>query len=122
MEFDDVDRSLAFETFVDQKSRTLRRRIKSYKDRYRLKLELSTMARKNDRFVKMFVATGILRLKGIKDLVAKAKSKDPHVAMKTVIDRLETQVRRYTEKVERSRSTVGRTLHPVRQFKYEIAQ
>lgn len=122
MRFTKIDTSEALELFVNKKSKTLLRRIRSYHDRYKFSMNIKPSAHKKDGSIKLFCAMGVLKIKSLSEIRAKYESPSPEIAVKRVIDSLEKQIRRYSEKSERSRSTLGKSLKPIRKFKIEITQ
>lgn len=121
MKFINIDASQALDAFVDKKSKNLLKRVEAYHDRYKFSMNIKPRSRKKDGSVKTFSVVGVVKIKSVSDIRAEFESTDPKLAVKKVIDSLEKQIRRHTEKSERSRSTLGRSLKPIRQFKFEVS-
>lgn len=122
MKFTNIDVSRSLDAFVDKKAKALLKRVSAYHDRYKFSMNITPASRKGDGSVKTFYVVGVLKLKSISEMRSKVESSDPQLAVKKVIENLEKQIRRHSEKSERSRSTLGRTLKPIRQFKFEVSQ
>lgn len=122
MKFTNIDASQSLDAFVDKKSKALLKRVGAYHDRYKFSMNIKPTSRKKDGSVKTFSVVGVVKIKSVSDLRAEFESADPKLAVKKVIESLEKQIRRHTEKSERSRTTLGRSLIPIRQFKLEVSQ
>ena len=121
MEYIDSPASRAFDAYVQRHASTLVRRISKSHGRYKVSFSLRPVARKSDGSVKSFKFVGKISIRGGGQIRAEEKAANPKDAALNVIRSLEKQLRRQTEKMERSRKTVGRSLKPIRELKWEIA-
>ncbi|MBK9041570.1 MAG: HPF/RaiA family ribosome-associated protein [Bdellovibrionales bacterium] len=120
MKFIDSPASQALDLFVQKHAGTLVRRISKSHGRYKVSFLLRPIARKRDASVKVFKFVGNITIRGGGQLRAEEKASDPRDAALKVIRSLEKQLRRLTEKQERSRKTVGKSLKPIRELRWQI--
>lgn len=121
MKYIDVDSSKALDAYVREQCSSLVERISSHPNKYKLRMSVRPEARNKDGKIKSFHVEGIIVIPRKSDLRASKKGGDVKKAIESVVASLEKQVRRQTEKQERSRKTVGRSLKPVREFKWEMS-
>lgn len=121
MKFVKVDASESLDAFAQEHSRTLLKRLDAHNGKYKFKMTMKPGARRKDGQVKNFEVVGVIAIRGSGELRANKTDADPKKAVLSVVTALEKQIRRWTEKRERSRSTVGKSLKPVRAFKMEIS-
>lgn len=121
MKFIDSPTSKAFDAYVQKHTSTLARRISKSHGRYKVSFSLRPVARKSDGSVKFFKFVGKISIRGGGQIRAEEKAPNPKDAALNVIRSLEKQLRRLTEKAERSRKTVGKSLKPIRELKWEMA-
>lgn len=81
---------------------------------------MKSLAKKKDGTIKAFEFVAVLKIKNAGELRISKKSLEPKTAVVEAVRALEKQVRRFSEKRERSRTTVGTSLKPVREFKMEV--
>jgi len=122
MKYVNVDSSKALDSFVQKHSRSLIRRVEQSNGRYNLSMSVRPVGRTPDQKVKSFEVSGVLSIQGVQNIRAAKKHKDPQVAVLAVVEALEKQIRRVTEKKERSRKTMGQSLKTVREVKWEFAK
>ncbi len=82
---------------------------------------MKATSRHPDGSVKSFEVVGTIAIKRKGELRVSKKHADPEKAVLLTIDALEKQVRRWSEKRERSRATLGKSLKSVRSFKMEVS-
>ncbi len=122
MKFVGIDLSKSLDSYVQKHARSLLKRMDGKGGRYALKLSMKSVARKNDTKVKSFEVTGSIAVAGLTEMRAQKKASSPKKAVSSVLSALEKQLRRHTEKRERSRATMGKTLKPVNEFKWQISR
>lgn len=120
MRYVGVEKSAALDTYVRRQCNGLLRRISIKPNKYKLKFRIKPEARKSDHSIKSFSVEGVIVITGRKELRAKAKMADAKAAVDSVIKALESKVRRETEKMERSRKTMGQSLKPVKEYRWEM--
>lgn len=116
-----VEKSEALDAYVRKHCNGLLRRISVHPSKYKLKFCIRPEARKIDHSISSFSVEGAIVITGRTELRAKAKAKDVKVAIDKVIKNLEVKVRRDTEKRERSRKTIGKSLKPVTEYRWELS-
>lgn len=120
MKFENVDKSEALDGYVQEHANSLLKRLNARGNRYKIKMIVKSSGRTEEAKIKEFVVIGTITVVGQKQLRASKKHKNPQDAVLLVIGALEKQLRRLTEKKERSRSTMGKTLKPVNKYKWEV--
>ncbi len=120
MKFINLDASSSLEAFGQKQARSLLKRIDASNERYRFKMTIKPDSRNPDGSVKLFEVVGVIKIKGRGELRAAKQNKDAKIAVQDVVSTLEKQIRRFSEKTERSRSTMGKSLRSVREFKIEV--
>lgn len=120
MKFVNLNSSKALDSFVRKHASSLMRRVDSSNGRYRLSMAVRPISRSQDQTVKSFEVTGVFSIRGSKDLRANKKHADVKSAVVAVVEALEKQIRRTTEKKERSRKTLGTSLKTMREVKWEF--
>jgi ribosome-associated translation inhibitor RaiA len=121
MRYVGISRSEALDDYVRKQSNGLLQRISVRPNKYKLKFRVSPEARKSDGSIYSFSVEGVVTITGRKELRAKAKDADAKKAIDKVIKALEGKVRRETEKTERSRKTVGKSLKPVKEYLWKLS-
>lgn len=116
IKFINFDKSPALETFVKSHLGALKRRLKTKKvDLAKIKVSLRLDAKAPMGQLKNSQATIQARVPGIpKSFVASQKDANLRVAVKEASVAITKMVRRETEKKERSRKTMGKTMRRVR--------
>lgn len=120
MKFENLDASSSLQAFGQKQATSLLKRIDAHDGRYRFKMTIRPNTRNPDGSVKLFEVVGTIKIRGRSELRVAKRNANPKVAVKEAVLTLEKQIRRYTEKSERSRSTVGKSLRSVREFKIEV--
>ncbi len=120
MKFINLDGSSSLEAFGQKQAKSLMKRIDARHEQYRFKMSIKPHARKPDGSVKLYEVVGTVKIKGRGELRAAKRNRDAKLAVHAVVSVLEKQLRRHSEKSERSRSTIGKSLRSVREFKIEV--
>lgn len=120
MKFEKVDKSEALDAYVQEHASSLLNRLNARGNKYKIKMTVKPYTLSKESKIKEFVVSGVISVVGKKQLRAIKKHKSPQEAVLLVISALEKQLRRLTEKKERSRSTMGKTLKPVNKYKWEL--
>jgi ribosomal subunit interface protein len=121
MKFVNLDTSDAINQYVREKCSTLSSRIAVQPNRYKMKMTVRPDAKLKTGKIKTFHVTGAIKVARSAELRASTKHSNIRKAIDKVITSLEKQVRRSTEKKERSRSTVGKSMKPVRNYKWRMS-
>jgi ribosome-associated translation inhibitor RaiA len=122
MKYIDIDSSISFDLFTKKQSQTIINRLDKNGERYKLLLGMKAISKDSQGKIKMFEVKGSIQIRGRGLLMATNKNTNPKKAVSTVIDSLEKQIRRWSEKTERSRKTIGKSLQSVRDFKMEVTR
>jgi ribosome-associated translation inhibitor RaiA len=118
----DIDSSISFDLFTKKKSQVILDRLDKNGERYKLLLSMKAISKDAQGKIKLFEVKGSIKIKNRGILLASNKNKDPKKAVSSVTDSLEKQIRRWSEKTERSRKTMGKSLKTVRDFKLEVTR
>jgi ribosomal subunit interface protein len=114
-----VKPSAALNSFIQDHLHTLLDRIYVHPNKYAVSLTVKANAKKSQAKITSFEVDGTFRIARHANLRASEKMTDVHNAITTVVAALEKQIRRFSEKKERSRKTIGKSLKPVKEFKSE---
>ena len=120
MKYVNLKASEALDAFVQKQCSSLARRVGSHPNKYKISLSVKANARNPDGIVISYEVIGIVKVARQSHLSVKKKGKDVKKTISDVIDALSKQLRRKTEKKERSRRTLGQTLKPVRHYTWEL--
>jgi ribosome-associated translation inhibitor RaiA len=107
--------------YIQTQCSGLMNRLKAHPNKYKLALTVRPEAKNKEGKVKSFTVKGVIKIARASDIRAAKKDANPKVAVDDVIKALEKQIRRSTEKKERSRKTLGKTLKPIKEYKYELS-
>lgn len=121
MKYVKIKPSKTLNAYIQRHSQSLLRRMSKSDGRYKLSMSIQPVSTR-EHFVKTYVVKGDIAIRGQTHLRASKKSADPEEAVLAVVEALEKQLRRLTEKEESSRKTIGRSLKPVREFKWEFSK
>jgi ribosomal subunit interface protein len=121
MKYVHIDSSEALNEFVKKQCHALTERISAHPRKYKLKMSVKPESRNKDGQVKSFQVEGSIDINKRKELRASKKGSDIKKVVEQVVQSLEKQMRRHTEKTERSRKTLGKSLKPIREFKWEMS-
>lgn len=108
-------------TYIQKQCAGLMTRLKAHPNKYKLALTVRPEAKNKEGKTKLFNVKGVIKVARSADLRASRKDANPKAAIDDVVRALETQIRRITEKKERSRKTVGKSLKPIKEYKYELS-
>lgn len=122
MKYINVDQSISFDTFTKNKSKSIIDRLDKNGERYKMNISVKSYSKDSQEKTNIFEVNGSIKINKRGILIAKNKNKNPHLAVSKVLESLEKQIRRWTEKTERSRKSMGRSLKSVRDFKLEISR
>lgn len=120
LRFIGIPTSKALDVYVRRHCQSLLKRISARPDRYHLKFRVQPIAKNFEGAISYFQVDGGLVITGRKTLRASAEGDNIKQAVDKVIEALEKQLRRETEKRERSRKTMGRTMELVREHTWEF--
>ncbi len=120
MKFVNMDNSKALDQFVQKQCAALAKRMESRPNKYKISLTVEASSRTPEGVANMYKATGVIKVSRQADIRASKSNRDVKQALIDVVAALEKQIRRQTEKQERSRKTLGKSLKPVRHMKWEI--
>lgn len=115
-----VEPSAALDEFVQEHIKSLHHRIYLHQTKYAVGITIKADAKNAEGKIISFEVDGTFRIARRADLRAVEKMSDVHQAVTAVIKSLEKQIHRLTEKQERSRKTIGKSLKSVREFKAEV--
>lgn len=115
-----VEPSTALDEFVQEHIKSLRDRIFLHQTKYSVDITIKADAKNTEGKITSFEVDGTFYIARRADLRAVEKMSDVHQAVIAVIKSLEKQIHRLTEKQERSRKTIGKSLKSVREFKAEV--
>lgn len=118
MKFVKLDSSEAVDVFLNDQCQAIARRISAHPERYHFDISVRPEARKDGK-VTSFVVDAVINIARQGSLRVHKHGADLRSAVAEAIDSLETQLRRYTEKRERSRKTFGRSLKSVRSERWK---
>ena len=121
MKYVHLEPSAALDQFVQNKLNTLTKRLHAHPRRYKFSLKLEVTSRKPTGVANNFRVTGAVKVLNGKNLLVIRKGVDAKKLISQVIENLEKQVRRDSEKRERSRKTFGKSLRKVRSMKWEMS-
>lgn len=122
MKYVDIDSSNSFDLFTKKQSSNLLKRLDKSGGRYKLLLAMKAGSKDTQGKIKLFEVKGSIQIRSQGLLVATSKNANPKKAVTDVISSLEKQIRRWSEKSERSRKTLGKSLKSVRDFKLEVTR
>jgi ribosomal subunit interface protein len=111
--------SAALDVFIQDHIRSLLDRISVHPNKYSIDFTVKANAKSAENKITSFEVDGTFRVARRANLRASEKMRDVHEAVAAVSKSLEKQIRRLSEKLERSRKTMGKTLKPVKNFKSE---
>lgn len=118
IQFPDFSNTTAIDRYIERRLKTLQRRLDARYENSTITLRGSVLGRKSDGKPKSFEAELLIKVsKARKPFVAKKKNSDFRAALSDAADAMETILRRDSEKSERSRKTLGKSLYPVRKVK-----
>lgn len=112
--------SQSLDAFIQKKCTSLSKRLKAHPNKYRISVLVEGESKKPSGLVNSFKVTGLIKIARQGDLRVRKTGSDVKKTVAAVIEALETQIRRTTEKKERSRKTLGHSLKPVRSLKWEM--
>ncbi|MGE3681120.1 MAG: HPF/RaiA family ribosome-associated protein [Bdellovibrionales bacterium] len=116
-----IELSPTLSDFVEKRLQTLVRRYRDWGDGLIIRLHVDLVNRKASGAPRLFeVMAEVIRPKS-KPLVVRKRNKDLRQAVTAGVESLEKLVRRESEKRERSRKTVGRSLKSVQQARWEVS-
>lgn len=118
IQFPDFSNTAAIDKYVEKRLRTLQKRLDArYKD-HKISLKGAVLGRSPDGRPKEFMAEILVKLpKSKKPFITKKRAGDFRSAVSEAVDAMETILRRDSEKSERGRKTLGKSLYPVRRVK-----
>jgi ribosomal subunit interface protein len=111
--------SEALSNFIQDHIRTLQERISVHPNKYSVNITVKANAKNAEAKITSFEVDGTFCIARRANLRASEKMSDVHQAITAVSKSLEKQIRRLTEKLERSRKTIGKSLKPIKKFKSE---
>lgn len=118
IQFPDFSNTAAIDKYIEKRLRTLQKRLDA---RYRnptITLRGAVMGRRPDGKPKAYIAEILVKVpKSKTPFVAKKKNSDFRSALSEAADAMEAILRRDSEKTERSRKTLSKSLYPVREIK-----
>lgn len=118
IQFPDFSNTAAIDKYIEKRLRTLQKRLDARYDNPVLTLRGAVLNRKPDGKPKTFEAELLVKVpKSKAPFIAKKKNTDFRSALSDAADAMEAMLRRDSEKLERSRKTVGKSLYPVRKVK-----
>lgn len=121
MKFVGIPTSKALDTYVRRQCHALLKRVSARPNKYRLKFRIQPVAKNFEGTISHFQVDGVMTITGRKSLRASGQDTNIKRVVDHVIESLEKQVRRETEKRERSRKTLGRSMQLIREFNWEFA-
>lgn len=115
IQFPDFSNTAAIDKYIEKRLRSLQKRLDARYVNPVLTLRGSVSGRGPDGKPKKFEAEILVKVPRVKTpFVVKKKNTDFRSALSDAADAMEKVLRRDSEKLERSRKTMGRTLKPVR--------
>lgn len=118
IQFPDFSNTASIDNYIERRLKTLQRRLDARFESPTITLRGSVLGRKSDGKPKSFEAELLVKVpKSKTPFVAKKRSSDFRSALSDAADAMETILRRDSEKSERSRKTLGKSLYPVRKVK-----
>ena len=118
IEFPDFSNTAAIDKYIEKRLRKIHRRLEKSHQGSLITLRGSVLHRKPDGSPKNFEAELIVRLPGFKKpFVIKKKNKNFRTALSETANAMESALIRETEKLQRGRTTFGKTLYPIRAIK-----
>jgi ribosome-associated translation inhibitor RaiA len=112
-----VEPSAALDRFIQNHMQTLLERVSVHPKKYSLSMTIKANAKNAQGKIKSFEVDGTFKIARRANLRAAEKMGNVQKAVVSVIKSLEKQIRRLSEKKERSRKTIGKSLKSVRNFK-----
>lgn len=120
LNFVNVDNSEAINQYMRQQCSWLIDKMDAHPGRFKFDMKVRAEARTPEGQVKSYQVMGEIRIAGSKILKVRKKNKDIKKAIDEATQSLEKQMRRLSRKKVRSRTTVGKTLKPVREYKLQL--
>lgn len=118
IQFPDFSNTSALDKYMEKHLRSLQTRLEARYNNPVITLRGAVMGRTPDRKPKKFQAEILVKVPRSKaPFVVKKTAEDFRSALALAVDAMETMIRRESEKAERSRKTVGKSLYPVRRIK-----
>lgn len=122
IQFPDFSNTSALDSYIEKRLKTLHKRLDARFKDPKVSLRGAVLGRAADGRPKEFMAELIVKLpKSKKPFVAKKKGPDFRTALSEAADAMEKIIRRDSEKSERSRKTLGKSLYSVRKIKRQAA-
>lgn len=122
IQFPDFSNTSALDSYIEKRLKTLHKRLDARFQNPKISLRGAVTGRASDGRPKEFMAELMVKLpKSKKPFITKKKSIDFRTALTEAADAMEAIIRRDSEKAERSRKTVGKSLFPVRKVKRQAA-
>ncbi len=120
MKYINVKPSPALDSFVRKQCSSLAQRLESHPNKYKISLSIKANSKNTEGRVTTYEVIGAIKIARQGQLRVSKKGHDPKKLVSSVVDALNKQLRRQTEKQERSRKTLGRSLKPVRHTIWEL--
>lgn len=118
IQFPDFSNTAAIDKYIEKRLRSIYRRLDGVYENPVITLRGSVLNRRPDGAPKNFEAELLVKVpKSRSRFVVKKKNKDFRSALSDAADAMETVLRRDSEKSERTRKTLGKSLYPVRKVK-----
>ena len=118
IQFPDFSNTTAIDKYIEKRLKTLERRLDGRYENPVITLRGAVLNRRPDGKPKSFEVEILVKVPKSKAVfVVKKRGFDFRTALGDAADAMETILRRDSEKAERSRKTLGKSLYPVRKIK-----
>lgn len=118
IQFPDFSNTAAIDKYIEKRLKSIHRRLDARYKNPVITLRGAVLNRRPDGTPKNFEAELLVKLpKSKSPLVVKKKNRDFRAALSDAADALETILQRDSEKAERTRKTLGKSLYPIREVK-----